>query len=647
VGVIYKLKTEVRDFILVQAHQRPELGCRKLSGLVKENFGVSVSKSSIHAVINGAGLSRPVGRRRKASHGQIPDGEVGRMSKPRKKKPLSSSILPPPLALTIDPPHAQQVVLQESVPCEPLLPAVGVTPLIDAQAPVPELLPEPAAAAESLVVTSPPAPESPPAIPETITVTSPSAPEMVEVRLERLPLPSASLYAGLWFLKAADHALGGIAYIASRMSACGIAGSQDDLAAVVEALAFAQLWQPEDGARVSGLYREILAGLSQKSSSEERVEACVQRLSQCGFADEERKAAGELSARVRGIECVCADGSLFFIDASRQSIWREFVNIPAHCAQPLHSVRRWAEGVFLKGEMLAVHAHPGFSAQGKQCFYDFTRAAAGDAQKRILRIEFCSQEGRHICQPLLLEPGTHVNPSQESPGISRSCGPGCFTYIVGVWPGQFAEPLPQSLRAEQVLYSTPLLEGACGLIDTVSGALGVPVIDAAYRSIVLTGGEDALVTCLTNVEHHMLRANDGISAYLSKWPNLSIGQDDFLNKINLSEAKSGYGMALDAESAGVTTYRFLREYVNILNEYCKCHFFPPAYISLNAKSMKDLFYNLTGQFVVQNGHFIVKINVRTNLIYEDDLVYACQRANEAGVGIPELGHLVFSLHTVQ
>ena len=58
----YKLSPEIKDFILVQAKEHPELGCRKLSGRIEQEFKLKLSKSSINAVIKQAGFSKAAGR---------------------------------------------------------------------------------------------------------------------------------------------------------------------------------------------------------------------------------------------------------------------------------------------------------------------------------------------------------------------------------------------------------------------------------------------------------------------------------------------------------------------------------------------------------------------------------------------------------
>lgn len=62
-GVVYKLKQEVINFILEEKKAQPNISCRKLTLKIQEKFQTKVSKSSINKIFKNAGLSMPVGRR--------------------------------------------------------------------------------------------------------------------------------------------------------------------------------------------------------------------------------------------------------------------------------------------------------------------------------------------------------------------------------------------------------------------------------------------------------------------------------------------------------------------------------------------------------------------------------------------------------
>ena len=62
-GVTHKIKQEIIGFLLREKEQDPGLSCRKLSDLVKKEFGVDLSKSSISNILKESNLNSPVGRR--------------------------------------------------------------------------------------------------------------------------------------------------------------------------------------------------------------------------------------------------------------------------------------------------------------------------------------------------------------------------------------------------------------------------------------------------------------------------------------------------------------------------------------------------------------------------------------------------------
>ncbi len=61
-GVVYKLRQDIIDFIVQTKMADPSLSCRKLVGVIKAQFGVDVSKSSVNGVIKEFQLSGPIGR---------------------------------------------------------------------------------------------------------------------------------------------------------------------------------------------------------------------------------------------------------------------------------------------------------------------------------------------------------------------------------------------------------------------------------------------------------------------------------------------------------------------------------------------------------------------------------------------------------
>ncbi len=61
-GVVYKLKQEISDFIIQKKKEDHSLSCRKLVDIIEQTFRIQVSKSSVNAIIKEQALSNPVGR---------------------------------------------------------------------------------------------------------------------------------------------------------------------------------------------------------------------------------------------------------------------------------------------------------------------------------------------------------------------------------------------------------------------------------------------------------------------------------------------------------------------------------------------------------------------------------------------------------
>jgi len=80
-GVVYKLTPPIKEFILKAKAAEKGISCRQMAKLVKEKFGLDVSKSSVNILIKEAGLSNPVGRpskkkRKKANISQRTKGII-------------------------------------------------------------------------------------------------------------------------------------------------------------------------------------------------------------------------------------------------------------------------------------------------------------------------------------------------------------------------------------------------------------------------------------------------------------------------------------------------------------------------------------------------------------------------------------------
>ncbi len=80
-GVIHKLKPEIKNWVLDKKKVTPNLSCRQVVVLLEKDLKVTASKSSINSIFKAAGLSMPIGRRLE-----------------KKRRKIEAPLIPPQLA---------------------------------------------------------------------------------------------------------------------------------------------------------------------------------------------------------------------------------------------------------------------------------------------------------------------------------------------------------------------------------------------------------------------------------------------------------------------------------------------------------------------------------------------------------------------
>jgi hypothetical protein len=328
-GVIYKLKSEIKDFILEEKKKNPILGCRGLSGLVESKFAIKLSKSSINALIKEAGLSMPVGRR------------------PKKRR-----------------------IKKEIIPAAPILPEIAPAPAIPE--PPPAIISEPPPAA----IPEPPAPA--PIVPE---VPAPAA-EIISVEKPQEE-PLATECTGAILLKAMDYILG-----ASQGISAVIQGRlnrpQEDLATKTEALIYLSLWEnpPKD---LSSLWPML-----GKKFSPEALSSYLLELKEVTAINSD--IAQVLSAsfkEVRLLKMELSRGSSLYLDGQLQTVWST-PYIPYDFSGPRHSLMRYLHKYFLEDAPFLLLMAPGRDIPTEEFFQ--LLLSLDSTEKRINRIVLSGQK---------------------------------------------------------------------------------------------------------------------------------------------------------------------------------------------------------------------------------------------------------------
>jgi len=192
-GVVYKLKPEIIEFILEKKKANFNLSCRAIAKFIMDEFQVEVSKSSINAVIKSAGLSMPVGRR-----------------SVKKRRRLGRGLLTQAL-----PGAEPKLALPEPVPPAPA-PAIPMPPP-EAEEKPKEMIIMPAQKEEEPLPQEKPAQEA-----------------------EELPVSVYRSFTGMAFLEAADYLIGGSFRIAEALNK-RLGASANDIAAAIRNAIYSSL----------------------------------------------------------------------------------------------------------------------------------------------------------------------------------------------------------------------------------------------------------------------------------------------------------------------------------------------------------------------------------------------------------------------
>ena len=202
-GVVYKLRPEIIDFILEKKKANFNLSCRVLARLIQEEFRAEVSKSSINIVIKNAGLSMPVGRRAT-----------------KKKRRLGRGLL------------TQALLAAEPKP----------------------VLPEPAVTAAPSPAIPMPAPEIVENIPQLLKENP--VEEISFVKIEEPHISPRKVFTGRVFLEAADYLIGGSLAIADALNK-HLGGNANHLLLMVEDIIYGHL----DGEDFASPHLDSLRGI--------------------------------------------------------------------------------------------------------------------------------------------------------------------------------------------------------------------------------------------------------------------------------------------------------------------------------------------------------------------------------------------------
>lgn len=311
-GVIYKLKQGIIDFIIEQKKTTPVLSCRSLAMLVEGKFQIKVSKSSINSIMKETGLSLPVGRR---------------LRKRRRKKLSQAPVVIQPLTMLE---LKQELPVRSEEPKEPIIEEVVET-----------------AAPEELPPMQVPAEAKP------------------QVDVEKIEAPLEPVCSGAVFLKAADYIMGGSQDIAEGIKS-HLNGQIKEIIANVELLIYLRLIGLRRDS--SGKKLEEFWSLIGKKITKEAIDSYLKELQSVkSIATDMIRVISSTMQEIRCIKITYPDGSVLYLDGKLHTVWST-PYIPYNFSATIYNMRGYINDYLYKSNPFILFMAPGYDTPTKEFF---------------------------------------------------------------------------------------------------------------------------------------------------------------------------------------------------------------------------------------------------------------------------------------
>lgn len=594
-GVVYKFRKEVIDFVLQQKRTDHDLGCRQLAVLTSEKFKIQVSKSSVNAIIKNANLSNVVGR------------------------PVSSE--PAPKKFQIPSQKKQQLLDEvrkvkiESIKIEqkPLNPALepeqpGKTPVIESRK-----------RGFSQAVFSR---------------------HVENMRARRSQIKGVMREGmGCIFLKAAQWQLSKSSVLGGllRKHIQGSVPAQfDAFCDILPCLNLLGAHSPDNPcppclpclpAQRTNHALWYLNGLEQPPGDQEisRWDNLVLTVSpSIKFFLEYEKQKRQVFMEAERFEFHLGNGDKVVTDACLTGLGDEdlLARFPA-CAEQAMTMLSHCVISNNQPAIFLSSADRLPAGGGKQRFpgavLDMVAAFEGMENKQFKKVLVFDTAGEEIA-------GFSLFPRKKR------------FFMLGVWPGQeeFLS-LSKNTKTVEPFYDTvtdKIFYAAAGPATIFQQELkseGAPL-----RSITVLASPESAPTMviLTNCADNA--PADILQAFLGRWPNLDAGPAGRAFNAAGSQARSGNGPGLAEGSipGGQNASMIFQDWGGALNRYCQKQFFGEEITTSGITQLTSMFYSLPGHFLAQEQVFLVSLCPPPAYSCLNALQQAVQRINEAGITDP-------------
>lgn len=614
-GVVYKFRNEVVDFVLQQKRTNHDLGCRQLAALTSEKFKIQVSKSSVNAIIKNASLSNAVGRppsdEAPAKKFQIP---------PKKKQQLLNEV--------------QKIKLEQ----KPLPPKVLSQPRKDPILSRPRPIPEPGQPPKALVVE-----------PRGRGFSQATFLSHVESMRARRAQSKGVMREGMGcvFLKAAQWQL-------SRTSVLGVLLRRHipeplpvqfdafcDMAPCLNLLGasgFSQMGRLTNHALwyLNG-FEQPLTDL-EISGWGDMIQAVAPSVR---FSLEYEKEKRQVFMEAKNFEFYLENGTRVMTDACLAGLGEENFPPPEEAGSSTRAVSR----MFLTcaEQAMTMLSRCVISNNQPAIFLSSGGRLSGAALDMAAAFE--GVDGRQFQKAVVFDvAGEQLAEFSSFPRKKRF-------FMLGAWPEQeeflllskntkTVEPFYDEVT-DKVFY---VAAGPATIFEKELKSKGAPLLrkGAPLRSITILASPEgaAVMVILTNCADKA--PTDIVRAFLRRWPNLDAGPAGrALHSGGIPCARSpredGPGAAWPA---GQNPSLVFQDWGGALNQYCQKHFFGGEFSGLDITQLISTIYSLNGYCAAHEQALLVSLCPPPAYSSFSTLRQIVQRVNEAGITDP-MGRLLF------
>ena len=638
-GVIYKVKPEVRDFILEHKNKNPALSCRKLTALVLDNFKVELSKSSINSIIKEAGLSAPVGRtpKKKRRHIAMP--------------PLPVIVNPPALpVLSEDASHRER---SEAIP-ETEIASVAALPRNDNEEERIKAEEEAAKRAEAekwarlaeeerlikearektrieeeqkqeeirkareeeekiklakLEEEKRKAEEDAAKRAEAEKWAKIAEEEKKKKEEEKasLALSIDKIYQlednGIILLRAADSIIGASKLIAASVKS-RLPQDEGNFEDLVENLIYLPLLQ----GKISQIAADNLANYLEKVENIKVMNLDISRIISSSLQE------------ARCVKAILSDGANLYFDASMYSVWSS-PHIPYDFSSPLNNLKKRINKYFNEGSPVVIFNAPGYDMPSQE-FFNFLGALDGKGNSITNLVIYGNKFEELEVLPIALSPKRN--------------------FVFGVWPWQFTECRKVKSLGEFRRFRLEEQERDIFIAD-IEIELRHPNTgrQMSFNGCVIKLSllEKTRLVILSNFTPAMKKSEDLAAIYFNHWPNLEEAFQDYSRKIELFTYTANSQKYFSAENINLglgevtSISELFRAYLSALDAYTRWHLLPAGYEEKDFVVTKERFYNLIVEPKSKKESFLANFVLPPGYIFDKDLSYLCRRINEKEVSL--------------